>query len=77
MDAYHAPYKKHTRYWTGLLLISRLGLFLIFANDGESVNIAAVSSVSVALLAIRFRVYEHFYNDLLEFPLFSTWVFFQ
>ena len=22
MDAYHAPYKKHTRYWTGLLLLS-------------------------------------------------------
>ena len=66
MDANHAPYKKNTRYWTGLLIISRLGLFLIFANDSESVNIAAVTSVSVALLAIRFRVYEHFYNDILE-----------
>ena len=66
MDAYHAPYRKHTRYWTGLLLLSRLGLFLTFANNGESVNIAAVSSVAVALLAIRFRVYEHFYNDVLE-----------
>ena len=66
MEAYHAPYKKHTRHWTGLLLISRLDLFLIFANDGESVNIAAVSSVSIALLAIKFRVYEHLYNDLLE-----------
>ena len=66
MDAYHAPYKKHTRYWTGLLLILRLGLFLIFANNSESVNIAAVTSTTVALLAIRFRVYEHFYNDILE-----------
>ena len=66
MDAYHAPYRKHTRYWTGLLLLSRLSLFLTFANDSESVNIAAVVSVSVALLAMRFRVYEHFYNDVLE-----------
>ena len=66
MDAYHAPYRKHTRYWTGLLLLSRLGLFLSFANDSESVNTAAVISVTVALLAIRFRVYEHFYNDVLE-----------
>ena len=66
MDAYHAPYRKHTRYWTGLLLITRLGLFLSFANDSESVNTAAVASVTVALLAIRFRVYEHFYNDVLE-----------
>ena len=66
MDAYHAPYRKHTRYWTGLLLITRLGLFLSFANDSESVNTAAVASVTVALLAIRFRVYEHFYNDVIE-----------
>jgi hypothetical protein len=66
MDAYHAPYKKHTRYWTGLLLITRLGLFLSFANNSESVNIVVVISVTVALLAIRFRVYEHFYNDILE-----------
>ena len=66
MDAYHAPYRKHTRYWTGLLLITRLGLFLSFANDSESVNTAAVASVTIALLAIRFRVYEHFYNDVLE-----------
>ena len=69
MDAYHAPYKKHTRYWTGLLLLSRLGLFLTFAinaNGSERINILAVSSVTVALSAIKFRVYEHFYNDILE-----------
>ena len=66
MDAYHAPYRKHTRYWTGLLLIIRLGLFLSSANSSESINTAAVISVTVALLAIRFRVYEHFYNDILE-----------
>ena len=66
MDTYHAPYRKHTRYWTGLLLITRLGLFLSFANDSESVNIVAIISVTVALLAIRIRVYEHFYNDVLE-----------
>ena len=66
MDAYHAPYRKHTRYWTGLLLVTRLGLFLSFANGSESVNTAAVALVTVALLAIRFRVYEHFYNDILE-----------
>ena len=69
MDAYHAPYKKHTRYWTGLLLLSRLGLFLTFAinaNGSESINILAVSSVTIALLAIHRRVYEHWWKDLLE-----------
>ena len=69
MDAYHAPYKKHTRYWTGLLLLSRLGLFLTFAinaNGSETVNLIAVSSVTIALLAIQRGVYEHWWKDLLE-----------
>ena len=69
MDAYHAPYRKHTRYWTGLLLIARLGLFLTFAinaNGSESVNILAVSSVSIALLAIQRKVYQHWLKDILE-----------
>ena len=69
MDAYHAPYRKHTRYWTGLLLLSRFGLFLTFAfdaNGSESVNLVAVSSVSLALLAIQRRVYEQRWKDLLE-----------
>ena len=62
MDAYHAPYRKHTRYWTGLLLLSRLGLFLTFAinaNGSESVNLLAISSVSISLLAMHRRVYEY------------------
>ena len=67
MDAYHAPYRKHTRYWTGLLLFSRLGLFLTFTiNGNESANLVAVSSVSIALLAIQRRVYEHWLKDVLE-----------
>ena len=69
MDAYHAPYRKHTRYWTGLLLLSRLGLFLTFAinaNGSEGVNLLAISSVSLALLAIQRRVYENRWKDLLE-----------
>ena len=69
MDAYHAPYKKHTRYWTGLLLIERLGLFLTFAvnaNGSESINILAVSSVAITLLAMKLRVYKCLHNDILE-----------
>ena len=69
MDAYHAPYRKRTRHWTGLLLLSWLGLFLTFAinaNGSESINLLAVSSISLALLAIHRRVYEHKWKDLLE-----------
>ena len=67
MDAYHAPYRKHTRYWIGLLLLSRLGLFLTFTiNSSERTNLVAVTSVSIALLAIQRRVYEHWLKDVLE-----------
>ena len=30
MDAYHAPYKKRHRYWTGLILLAHCVLFLTF-----------------------------------------------
>ena len=38
MDAYHAPYKKETRYWTGLILLVRCILFLIFAVNSLQVG---------------------------------------
>ena len=69
MDAYHAPYKKQTRYWTGLLLLTRCGLFLTFAFNsvGRSrVNLLAISSVCTALAVLKERVYEKHYNDILE-----------
>jgi predicted outer membrane repeat protein len=69
MDAYHAPYKKQTRYWTGLLLLTRCGLFLTFAFNAvgsSKVNLLAVSSVGIALAVLKERVYEKHYNDVLE-----------
>ena len=44
MDAYHAPYRKHTRYWTGLLLLTRLGLFLIFAINTKLMVMKVLTS---------------------------------
>ena len=69
MDAYHAPFRKGARYWTGLLLLSRLGLFMIFAinaTGSDSVNLLAISSVAAALLAMKGRVYTRYSNDILE-----------
>ncbi len=69
MDAYYAPYKHHTRYWTGLLLWSRMGLLLTIAINvlgSDRVNILAISSATAALLAIKGRVYEDWWKDILE-----------
>ena len=67
-------------YCTGLLLLSRFGLFLTFAinaNGSESINLVAVSSISLALLAIQRRVYEQRWKDSSNPSLFYTWEFSQ
>ena len=61
MDSYHAPYRKHIHYWTGLFLT-----FAINANGSESIYLVAISSVNFAILAIQKRVCEHRWKNLLE-----------
>ena len=73
MDAYHAPYTAKCRYWTGLLLLVRLGLFLTFAFNalGESsVNLLIISSTTLGLAMwyiLVDRVYSNWYLNTLEF----------
>ena len=45
MDSYHAPYKAKHRYWSGLLLVLRFVLLLVFAlnpKQDTSVNLLAI-----------------------------------
>ena len=50
-DAYTGPYKSRNRYWTGLLLVARLILLIIFSvNNNLSINLLAIITVSVVLL---------------------------
>ena len=58
MDAYYATGLDYS-YYHGFIYSSFLLMIV-------RVNITAVISVTVALLAMRFRVHEHFYNDILE-----------
>ena len=69
MDAYHAPYRAEKRHWTGLLLLTRCGLFLTFAlNDtgDRSLNLLVVCCVVVGLSIIKGRVYKTWHNEFLE-----------
>ena len=53
-DAYSGPYKIKHRYWTGLLLLVRVGLFLIFSINilgDPTINVLAILVVSLCLLA--------------------------
>lgn len=70
LDAYYAPYKKETRYWTGFLLLIRAILFLSFVViTSNEVNLVAVTSLFAAIAIIPWlssRIYEKLYVDVLE-----------
>ena len=72
MDSYHAPYKAKHRYWPGLLLVLRFGLFLIFAFNPQqvpSINLLAIL-VGTGILTIwvwnSSGVYRNWCLDALE-----------
>ena len=75
IEAYHAPYKNKFRYWTGLMLLLRCGLFLIFALNtyGEpSVNLLAivVASFGAVWFIGRGQIYKYWWLDILEVSFF-------
>ena len=63
---------KLATHWIGLSLLARLSLILMVAMNAigsDSVNVLVITSVTAGILAIRGRVYEKHYNDLLESSL--------
>ena len=72
LDTYHAPYKPKYRYWTGLLLLVRCALFLVFAfniSGNNSVNLLVISSATIGIFvwfALCGVVYKSWYLNALE-----------
>ena len=72
LDTYHAPYKPKHRYWTGLLLLVRCVLFLVFAfniSGDSSINLLVISSTASAITvgyALSGMVYKSWYLNALE-----------
>ena len=72
MDAYHAPYKKGTRYWTGFLLLVRCILFLIFAlnafadDNSNLLSVTTASAILLALASLHGGIYENTYTNVVE-----------
>ena len=73
LEAYHAPYTDKHCYWTGLMLLVRCMLLLLFAFNAlgnPSVNLLAIGCVT-ALLGIVYallgnRIYKTWYLNTLE-----------
>ena len=72
MDSYTAPYRDKQRYWTGMLLLFRGGLFLAFAvnTPGDpSINLLCITIASLTIAFLAWNqggVYKRWYLDILE-----------
>ena len=72
LDTYHAPYKPKHRYWTGVLLLVRCALFLVFAfniSANDSVNLLVISSTAFGVfvwLTMAGVVYKSWCLNALE-----------
>ena len=83
MDAYHAPYNTRHRYWTGLMLLTRIVLFLALASNSnvgailENMYIIAVVIITIFLLKMTFshNIYTNSYIDTLELSFFVNLMF--
>ena len=68
LDSYYAPYKNHTRYWTGFLLLVRCALYIIFSLSSASINLLAIT-LSFALLGFvisSLRIYKNIFVNSVE-----------
>ena len=71
LDAYQGPYSDKFRFWTGLLLILRIVLFIIdAANYGNDPSMSFFCTIGViiplAMVLVRFGVYRHTLANCIE-----------
>ena len=81
LDAYHAPYNRKHRYWTGLLLLVHCALSLTFALNAlgsDSVNLIAITSVTACLIAwLRWKIYVKLFFHSQLVHTFSSYLLCQ
>jgi hypothetical protein len=72
-DAYSGPYKDKHRYWTGLLLLVRIILFIVFSTNTSgdpAINLLAIIVIVMCLfayLAIFGGTYKNWLLNILEY----------
>ena len=70
-DAYTGPYKHKHRYWTGVLLIIRVVVLIVFSvnqTNNPAINLLTVAIVVLIILVYfaYMRVYKNWLHSLLE-----------
>ena len=65
-EAYHAPYQFKHRYWTGLLLFARIGIYLLiilYGHGNPNNNLLAIIAITSVLLFVKGHVVRCIYKD--------------
>lgn len=81
LESYYAPYTVQTRYWTGLLLLLRCFLYILFSTyslTGSNKSLLAIILTFTAILALQLvlslrfnhHLYKSFYNSILEIAVY-------
>ena len=69
LDSYYAPYRQHTRYWTGFLLLTRCALYIIFLLGDETKNLFAINTAFTAMIIIAWlssKIYKNLFVNVIE-----------
>ena len=72
IEPYHAPYLYKHRYWTGLLLLARIILYIIFAlnlSGDPGVNLLAIIVITSSIIILKGyfgQLYKNWMIDIIE-----------
>ena len=75
LDSYYAPYKIHTRYWTGFMLLVRCALYIEFSLGKEMSLLAIIITfvlIALGLTLIYGRVYSNIFANITESLAYSN-----
>ena len=64
LDSYYAPYKNHTRFWTGFLLLVRCVIYIVFSN--KSLLAITLTFAAMGFIIGYFRIYRSMTVNLIE-----------
>lgn len=81
LDSYTGPYKDNYHFWTGLLLLIRVFLFIIFAlnvNNNPTINLTLIiATCSILLIAIQPGIYRNMLLGIIESSLYVNLIVFS
>ena len=70
LDSYYAPYKNHTRFWTGFLLLVRCVLYIVFSNN--SLLAITLTFAAMGFITGYFRIYRSMTVNLIEACVYTV-----